>query len=130
MIIVYIAVVIIITYSCCTKCRHTCTIFKYCFLFLPISRIVRTSHCTDLFVKVSNITKGNSLWAHFTATGCFPSKIRISRLIQKEDVQIETFCCIFKGMRVNWSNITVTGISGMIIDMPEIAKSLYLWTKI
>ena len=25
-------------------------------------------------------------------------------------------------MRVNWSNITVTGISGMTIDMPEIAK--------
>ena len=24
--------------------------------------------------------------------------------------------------RVNWSNITVTGISGMTIDMPEIAK--------
>ena len=40
MIIVYIAVVIIIIYFCCTKCRHTCTIFKYCFPFLPISRIV------------------------------------------------------------------------------------------
>ena len=25
-------------------------------------------------------------------------------------------------MRVNWSNITVTGISGMTIDMPGIAK--------
>ena len=25
-------------------------------------------------------------------------------------------------MRVNWSNITVTGISGMMINMPEIAK--------
>ena len=25
-------------------------------------------------------------------------------------------------MRVNWSDITVTGISGMMIDMPEIAK--------
>ena len=33
-----------------------------------------------------------------------------------------TFYCIFKCMRVNWSNITVTGISGMTIDMPEIAR--------
>ena len=64
MIIVCIAVVIIIMYFCCTKCRHTCTIFKYCFLFLSISCIVRMSHHTDLFVKVSNITKGNSIWAH------------------------------------------------------------------
>ena len=81
MTIVCIAVVNIIMYFCCTKCRHTRTIFKYCFPFLPVSRIV----------KVTNITKGNSIWAHFTATGCFPSQIRISRLIQKEDVQIETF---------------------------------------
>ena len=40
MIIVCIAVVIIIMNFCCTKCRHTHTIFKYCFLFLPISCIV------------------------------------------------------------------------------------------
>ena len=64
MIIVCIAVVIIIMYFCCTKCRHTHTIFKYCFPFLPFSRIVHT-----------NITKGNSIWVHFTATGCFPSQI-------------------------------------------------------
>ena len=75
-IIVYIAVVIIIMYFCCTKCRHTCTIFKYCFLFLLILRVICTSHHTDLFVKVSNITKGNSIWAHFTATGCFPSRYK------------------------------------------------------
>ena len=75
MIIVCIAVVIIIMYFCCTKCRHTHTIFKYCFPFLLISCIVRTSRCTDLFVKVTNITKGNSIWEHFTVTGCFPSQI-------------------------------------------------------
>ena len=74
-IIVCIAVVIIIMYFCCTKCRHTHTIFKYCFPFLPISCIVHMSHHTDLFVEVSNITKGNSIWAHFTMTGCFPPQM-------------------------------------------------------
>ena len=53
MIIVCIAVVIIVMYFCCTKCRHTHTIFKYCFLFLPISHIIRMSRCTDLFVEVT-----------------------------------------------------------------------------
>ena len=33
MIIVCIAIVLIILYFCCTKCRHTRTIFKYCFPF-------------------------------------------------------------------------------------------------
>ena len=43
MIIVYIAVVIIVMYFCCTKCRHTRTIFKCCFLFLPNLHMIRTS---------------------------------------------------------------------------------------
>ena len=43
------------------------------------------------------------------------------RQIQKEDVQIETFCCIFKRVRINWLSIIVTGISGTMITMPDIA---------
>ena len=121
MIIVCIAIVLIIMYFCCTKCRHTRTIFKYCFLFLPISRIVRTSRRTDLFVEVTNVTKGNGIWAHFISTGYFPTQIQLSRPIQKDDVQIETICCIFKQIRINWSSINVTGISGSMITMPDMA---------
>ena len=87
-IIVCIVIVLIVMYFCCTKCRHTHTIFKYCFPFLPISRIVHTSRCTDLFVEVTNVTKGNGIWAHFVSTRYFPSQIQLSRPIQKDDVQI------------------------------------------
>ena len=118
---VCIAIVLIVMYFCCTKCRHTCTIFKYCFPFLPISCIVHTSRCTDLFVEVTNATKGNGIWAHFVSTRYFPSQIQLSRPIQKDDVQIETVCCIFKQIRINWSIINVTGISGTMITMPDTA---------
>ena len=121
MIIVYIAIVIIVMYFCCMKCRHTCTIFKYCFPFLPISCIVRMSRRTDLSVEVTNITKGNRIWAHFISTRYFPSQIQLSRPIQKDDIQIETVCCIFKRIRINWSSINVTGISGTMITMPDTA---------
>ena len=121
MIIVCIAIVLIIMYFCCTKCRHSHTIFKYCFPFLLISHIVCTSRCTDLFVEVINVTKGNGIWAHFVSTGCFPTQIQLSRPIQKVDVQIETVCCIFKWIRINWSNINVTGISRTKINMPDTA---------
>ena len=124
MIIVCIAVVIIVMYFCCMKYRHTCTIFKYCFPFLLISHIIHTSRCTDLFLEVTNVTKGNGIWAHFALTRCFPSQIQMSRPIQKEDVQIETFCCIFKCIRINWLSINVTGISGTMITMPDIAYVL------
>ena len=115
MIIVCIAVVIIVMCFCCTKCRHNRTIFKYCIPFLPISRIICTSQHTDLFVEVTNITKGNGIWAHFTSTGCFSSQIQLSRPIQKNNVQIETFCCIFKCIRVNWLSIIVIGIEHMFL---------------
>ena len=70
---------------------------------------------------MTNVTKGNGIWAHFASTRYFPSQIQMSRQIQKEDVQIETFCCIFKCIGVNWLTIIVTGISGTIITMPDIA---------
>ena len=121
MIIVCTAIVLIIMYFCCMKCRHTRTIFKYCVLFLLISHIVRMSRCTDLFVEVTNVTKGNGIWAHFVSTGCLPTQIQLSRLIQKDDVQIETICCIFKWIKINWSSINVTGISRTMITMPDTA---------
>ena len=76
MIIVCIAVVIIVMYFCCTKCKHTRTIFKYCFPFLPISHIIHMSQRTDLFVEVTNVTIGNGIWAHFASTGCFPLRFK------------------------------------------------------
>ena len=121
MIIVYIAIVLIVMYFCCMKCRNTHTIFKYCFPFLPISHIVRLSRHTHLFVEVTNVTKGNGIWAHFVSTGYFPSQIQLPRPIQEDDVQIETVCCIFKWIRINWSSINVTGISGTMITMPDMA---------
>ena len=51
---------------------------------------------------LTNITED---FAHFASTRCFPSQIQMLRQIQKEDVQIETFCCIFKCIRINWSSI-------------------------
>ena len=82
------------------------------------------SQYTDLFVEVTNVIKSNGIWAHFASTRCFTSQIQMSRPIQKKDVQIETFCCIFKCIRVNWSSINVTGISGTMITMPDIAYVL------
>ena len=68
------------------------------------------------------MTKGNSVWAHFMATGYFPTNIHLSRLIPKESVRIEAWCCIFKRMIIDLTNTEVTGISGIRIEMPNEAK--------
>ena len=44
MVIVCIIVTFIILYYCCKKFRHMHTLFKYCFPFLLISRILGTSY--------------------------------------------------------------------------------------
>ena len=120
--IVCILIAFIVLYYCCKKYRHTRTLFKYCFPFLPISRILQTSQRTDLFVEVTNVTKGNTVWAHFMATGYFPTNIHLSRPILKESVRIETQCCIFKQVIIDWTNMEITGISGIRIEMPNEAK--------
>ena len=43
MMIVCILIAFIVLYYCCKKFRHTCTLFKYCFPFLLILRILQTS---------------------------------------------------------------------------------------
>ena len=43
MVIVCILIAFIVLYYCCKKFRHMHTLFKYCFPFLPILRILQTS---------------------------------------------------------------------------------------
>ena len=49
MIIVCIIIALIVLYYYCKKFRHMRTLFKYCFPFLPISRMLRTS-CGRLLI--------------------------------------------------------------------------------
>ena len=56
------------------------------------------------------------------ATGYFPTSIHLSRPIPKESVRIETRCCIFMRMIIDWTNMEVTGISGIRIEMPNETK--------
>ena len=106
-------IVVIIFYQifkiCC--CMHS--IVKYCFPFFPILRILRGTHRTDLFVEVTNLTKGNTTWPHYTLTGYYPTSIRLSQQIPKEKVCFDTSWCCFKMMHIDWDNTVVTGISGI-----------------
>ena len=124
MVKVCILIAFIVLYYCCKKFRHMHTLFKYSFPFLPILRILQTPRRTNLFVEVTNVMKGNTVWAHFTATGYFPTNIHLSRPIPKESVRIETWCCIFKKMIIDWTNTEITGISGIRIEMLNEAKIL------
>ena len=76
--IVCVIVAIIILYQIFKRCHYMCSIVKYCFPFFPILRMLRGTHRMDLFVEVTNLTKGNTIWAHYTLTGYYPTSIRLS----------------------------------------------------
>ena len=105
-------VAIIILCQIFKQCHYMQSIVKYCFPFFPILRILRCTHRMDLFVKVTNLTKGNTIWAHYTSTGYYPTSIRLSRQILKENVCITTSWCCFKTMHIDWDNTMVMEISG------------------
>ena len=95
-----------------------CSIVKYCFPFFPILRILTGTCRLDLFVEVTNLMKGNTIWL----TGYYPTLIRLSGQILKEKVHIDTRWCCFEMRHIDWDNTVVTGISGMKIYMPTKAK--------
>ena len=76
--IVCAIVAIIILYPIFKRCHYTHSMVKYYFPFFPILRILRGTHRKDLFVEVTNLTKGNTIWAHYTLTGCYPTLIMLS----------------------------------------------------
>ena len=83
---------------------------------------MQTSRRIDLFVEVTNVTKDNTVWVYFMATGYFTTNVHLSRQIPKESVRIEIRCCIFKRMIIDWTNTEVTGISGVRIEIPNKSK--------
>ena len=88
--IVYVIVAIIILYQIFKRCHYMHSIVKYCFSFFPILRILKGTYRTNLFVEVVNLTKGNTIWAHYTSTGYYPTLIRLFQQIPKENVCITT----------------------------------------
>ena len=99
--IVCVIVAIIILYQIFKRCCYMHSIVKYFFPFFLISRSLRGTHRKDLFVEVTNLMKGNSIWAHYTLTGYYPTSIRLSQQIPKEKVCINTSWYCFKMMHLD-----------------------------
>ena len=104
--IVCAIVAIIILYQIFKRCHYIHSIVKYCFPFFPILRILRGTHRMDLFVEVTNLMKGNTIWADYTSTGYYPTSIRLSQQIPKENVRIDTSWCCFNPSFANLSCTT------------------------
>ena len=82
--VVCVIIAIIILYQIFKRCCYMHSIVKYCFPYFPILRILRETHITDLFLEVTNLTKGNTMWAHYTSTGYYPYQLDYPDKSQKK----------------------------------------------
>ena len=99
--IVCAIIAIVLLYQIFKQYLYTHSIVKYCFPFFPILRILRGTHRTDLFVEITNLKKGNTIWAHYSLMGYYPTSIRLSQQITKGKVRIDTSWCCFKMMHID-----------------------------
>ena len=74
--IVCTIVAIVILYQIFKFCHYTHSIVKYFFPLFLILRILRGTCRTDLFVEVTNLMKGNTIWAHYTSMGYYSTLIK------------------------------------------------------
>ena len=95
---------------------------KILFSILSNFKNLRGTHRMDLLVEVTNLMKGNIIWAHYILTGYYHTSIKLSLQILKENVCITSSWYCFKTMHIDWDNKMVTVISGIKIDMPSDAK--------
>ena len=64
-------------------------LFKYCFPFIPISRMLRTPHRTDLLIEVTNLMKGNTVWVHLQQQAIFRQIFICLDLYQKKVLEFK-----------------------------------------
>ena len=77
--IVCAIVAIVILYQSFKRCQYMQSIIKYCFPYILLYlRILRGTRRTYLFVELTKLTKGNTVWVYYTPTGYYPTSIRLS----------------------------------------------------
>ena len=64
-------------YAAYKKCRYRSSLIRAFFPCRPISRILRGTYRTDIFLEVTNISKGSTIWAHLKSVGVYPTQLRV-----------------------------------------------------
>ena len=122
---VFIAIVIVIAlmifstlYAVYRKCRHRSALVRAAFPWFPLSTIIRGKFRSDIFVEITNRSKGSAIWAHFKTVGVYPTSLLVTGALQLDDITITPICC-FKRIGINWRNVTITDCTGFTYEMPD-----------
>ena len=121
MICVLIIVILMVTtilYAVFKRCRHASSLVRAAFPLYPLSRILRGKYRSDIFLEITNRSKGNTLWAHLKAVGLYPTSFTVNGQLTIEDIEV-TKCCCFKMIRINWRDVHIMDYTGKIHVMPN-----------
>ena len=99
---------------------------RTCFPLYPLSRIVRGTARTDIFVEITDLQTTQTMWAHFARVAVHPTLITVTGNLNSSDIQIMNLCCC-KVMNVDWGNILMTDSKNRIIHLPT-RGAVSIWT--
>ena len=124
MIIVFVAIIV---FACYKRYKYRSSLMRVCFPLYPISRVLRGSYKSDIFVEVCRVSDGEIFWAHFKSVGAHPTQLTQTGKLNASKLSIQKFCC-FRRLKVqDWNDVTITNIYGKVIQLPK-KGSISIWT--
>ena len=108
------------------KFRYASSMARVCFPLYPLSKIIRGTARTDIFVEITDITTSETMWAHFATVAVHPSLLYVTGKLNTPDIRIMHVCCC-KVMQIDWKNVLITDSKRKVIQLPQ-RGSVSIWT--
>ena len=109
------------------KCKYVSSVPRICFPVYPISKILRGSARTDIFIEVIDVSMTAAMWAYLATTSVFPSSLRLTGRPAASDLAVVRLLCV-KQLQIKWGNITLHDDKNNIIHLPDTAN-VSVWTN-
>ena len=118
--------IVALLFSIWRRYRYVSSMARTCFPLYPLSRIVRGTARTDIFVEITDLQTSQTMWAHFARVAVHPTLLTITGNLNSSDIQIMNLCCC-KVMNVDWGNILMTDNKSRVIHLPA-RGAVSIWT--
>jgi hypothetical protein len=103
-IITIICVILVIFYVMFKKLRRRSSIANACFPLYPLSKIIRGTARSDIFLEIVDHHSSETIWVHVAHVSCHPNDIHQHGKLTVRDLMVERKCC-WKQMVINWNNV-------------------------
>jgi hypothetical protein len=123
----FLAMICAVSFWMYKRCRHRSSLARVCFPLYPLNKWLRGSARSDIFIEITDISTGNTIWGHLGRTSVYPSRLRFIGHVNSSDLQIVQSCGCFKYIIINWRTNVLTDDHLTTIPLRQKAP-VSIWT--